>query len=42
MAEVKSELEQLYNQSIKVIREGQVVQGKIGRSFIGQAGRGMR
>ncbi|MCX5702968.1 MAG: S1 RNA-binding domain-containing protein, partial [Candidatus Omnitrophica bacterium] len=29
MAEVKSELEQLYNQSIKVIREGKVVQGKI-------------
>ncbi len=29
MAEVKSELEQLYNQSIKIIREGQVVRGKI-------------
>jgi len=29
MAEIKSELEQLYNQSIKIIREGQVVTGKI-------------
>ena len=29
MSETKSELEQLYNQSVKVIREGQVVQGKI-------------
>ncbi|MBL7151876.1 MAG: 30S ribosomal protein S1 [Candidatus Omnitrophica bacterium] len=29
VAENKSELEQLYNQSIKIIREGQVVKGKI-------------
>ena len=29
MTEVKSELEQLYNQSIRIIRENQVVQGKI-------------
>jgi small subunit ribosomal protein S1 len=29
MAEVKSDLEQLYNQSIKIIREGRVVTGKI-------------
>jgi len=29
MTEVKSELEQLYNQSIKIVREGQVVSGKI-------------
>jgi len=29
MEEVKSELEQLYHQSIKIIREGQVVKGKV-------------
>ncbi|MFH0762540.1 MAG: S1 RNA-binding domain-containing protein, partial [Candidatus Omnitrophota bacterium] len=29
MTEQKSELEELYNQSIKIIREGQVVKGKI-------------
>jgi len=29
MPEVKSDMEQLYNQSIKIIREGQVVKGKI-------------
>jgi len=29
MSQVKSELEELYNQSIKVIKEGQVVTGKI-------------
>jgi len=29
MSETKSELEQLYNQSIKIIREGQVVKGKV-------------
>ena len=29
MADVKSDLEQLYNQSIKIIKEGEVVKGKI-------------
>ena len=29
MVEGKSELEQLYNETIKVIREGQVVKGRI-------------
>ena len=29
MSQTKSELEELYNQSIKIIKEGQVVKGKI-------------
>ena len=29
MSDTKAELEQMYNQSIKVLKEGQVVSGKI-------------
>ena len=29
MTEIKSELEQLYNESVKIIREGQIIKGKI-------------
>ena len=29
MTETKSELEQLYNESVKIIREGQIIKGKI-------------
>jgi len=29
MSETKSDLEQLYNETIKIIREGQVIKGKI-------------